>query len=333
MSILPDWIEPLALSMTATLGKVNAYLLRGKADAALVDTGMNDATSKRDLENALRSRGMCLEDIGVVICTHHHADHAGLGATFRQLGAEVLMTEVDARSLSLFFDSPKLDESRATFYGKHEVPENFASRVNVMFPLFRKLSERFEPTGLLVDGQQLRLAGRLFEVVLTPGHTMGHLCLRALETPLVLTGDCVLAEHATHVSMRPETQGLDPLGAFLKSLDRLGALGLELGLPGHGPMVESVPRRCAQLRELHESRLDELRDAMTDEPRTAFDLSQQVMGPRPKVFALWLALSQTLGYLEYLSSRGWVREILDDEGRARYVRATSGSPGTACPAS
>ncbi|MCU0661986.1 MAG: MBL fold metallo-hydrolase [Myxococcota bacterium] len=331
MTAKPDWIEPLELSMTATLGKVNVYLIRGQGDAALVDTGMNDATSRADLERALANAGLRLDDIGTVVCTHHHADHAGLGATFRALGAKVLMSEADARSLSLFFESPELDESRATFYGKHEVPKDFSSRVNAMFPLFRRMAERFEPTELLCDGQKLALGGHPFEVVLTPGHTMGHVCLRSEEQPFVVTGDCVLAEHGTHVSMRPEMQGLDPVGAFFDSLDKLARMGIELGLPGHGPFVTALAERCGQLRGIHEARLRHLRDVLTDVPLSAFEISEQIMGPRPKVFAIWLALSQTLGYLGYLSARKLVREDIAPDGRVRYARVTSGSLGTTCP--
>lgn len=324
-----SWIEPLELSMTATLGKVNVYLVRGPGRAALVDTGMNDATSRRDLEAALGVRGLALRDIETLVCTHHHADHAGLGATLLEHGARVLMSEPDARSLELFFSSPDLDESRATFYGRHAVPADFAARVNHMFPLFRKMAQRFVPSGLLDESEPLDLAGHPFEVVLTPGHTMGHICLRSLEEPLFVTGDCVLAQHATHVSMRPETQGQDPLGAFLTSLARLADFKVALGLPGHGPVVLDLPARCHQLRALHEERLRAVLQALDGQPRSAFDISQEIMKPRPKVFAMWLALSQTLGYLGHLCSRELAAEVRGEDGGTGYVRATAGPRETA----
>ena len=66
---------------------VNAWLLRGDP-LTLVDTGPRSDEALAALESGLRRRGRELEDIELVLVTHHHLDHAGLTATIaRRSGA------------------------------------------------------------------------------------------------------------------------------------------------------------------------------------------------------------------------------------------------------
>jgi glyoxylase-like metal-dependent hydrolase (beta-lactamase superfamily II) len=317
MITIPPFITPLSLPMPATLGSVNVYLVRGARGAALVDTGMDDTTSVRDLEAQLAAEGLALADIREVAFTHHHVDHAGLGRTFQEIGARTFMSRVDADSLKIFFARPELDRDRATFFGRHAVPETFAERVAPMFPFFRSLAQRFEPTDLLTDGEVVDLAGIGFEVLATPGHTPGHVCLR--HGDLLLTGDCVTGSDATHISMRPEVIGSNPLEGFLASLGRLRPLEIGVTLPGHGPPIRDLKRRITAIEAHHETRLGQVLAALGDEPRGAFDLSVEALGPRPKSFARWLAMSQTLAYLEYLVQNGRALER-EEGGLSVYLR-------------
>jgi glyoxylase-like metal-dependent hydrolase (beta-lactamase superfamily II) len=314
MSGLPSWLTPIELPMPATLGRVNVYLIRGPRGAALVDTGMNDATSRKELVRALGGLGLDPADLGTVVCTHHHADHAGLGLTLGAAGAATIMSVPDAESLRLFFADPGQDAMRATFYGRHEVPADFEERVAPMFPFFRGLSEEFAPSRTVNDGEILDLGGVPLEVVLTPGHTPGHICLLSRGAGLVLTADHILAGEATHASMRPETDGTDPLGEFLVSIRRVGELGVPLGLPGHGPAISDLSARARQLVAHHEKRVGDMLAALDDEPRSAFDLGQRVFGARRKPFLRWLSMSQTLACLAHLAMLGKAEEIASETG-------------------
>lgn len=320
MSGFPSWLTEIRLPMPATLGEVNVYLVRGPGGVALIDTGMNDAASRKELVSSLGAQRLEMSDVDKVVSTHHHADHAGLGKSFEEAGAVTMMSEEDAESLRIFFDRPDLDTSRASFYGRHEVPVEFAQKVGAVFPFFRGMSERFEPSVRLVDGQEVDLGGIRFVVLVTPGHTPGHLCLFQREEAIVLTGDCVIANDATHMSMRQEAQGTDPVGLFIGSLERIRDLGPVVGLPGHGPRIQNLPERADQLIRHHQARLERIRSVLGDEPRAAFDISSEVMGPRPKLFAKWLALSQTLAYLERLVLTGDAEQV-DTEAGVRYRKA------------
>ena len=59
---------------------VNTWLLRGEP-LTLVDTGPRDDEALSALEAGLRDAGVRLEEIELIIITHHHLDHSGLAAT------------------------------------------------------------------------------------------------------------------------------------------------------------------------------------------------------------------------------------------------------------
>src|SRR5690348_17017293 len=71
------------------VGSVNAWLMRGDP-LTLVDTGPCSDQALDALERGLLLRGVRVEDIELVIGTHHHHDHVGLAATIkRRSGARI----------------------------------------------------------------------------------------------------------------------------------------------------------------------------------------------------------------------------------------------------
>ena len=59
---------------------VNTWLLRGDP-LTLVDTGPHDDDALAALDAGLRRAGARIEDVELVLLTHHHLDHSGLAAT------------------------------------------------------------------------------------------------------------------------------------------------------------------------------------------------------------------------------------------------------------
>src|ERR1700759_2081003 len=77
----------------AQVGSVNAWLLRGDP-LTLVDTGPRTDAALQALGGGRRARGVRVEDIELVIGTHHPHDHVGLAATIkRRSGARIALLE------------------------------------------------------------------------------------------------------------------------------------------------------------------------------------------------------------------------------------------------
>src|SRR4051794_31783411 len=62
------------------IGHVNAWLLKGEP-LTLIDTGPHNDEALSALEAGLAREGVRIEDIELVLVTHHHLDHSGLAAT------------------------------------------------------------------------------------------------------------------------------------------------------------------------------------------------------------------------------------------------------------
>jgi glyoxylase-like metal-dependent hydrolase (beta-lactamase superfamily II) len=170
------------------------------------------------------------------------------------------------------------------------------------------------PTVRLADDDVVRLAGREWFAVYTPGHTDDHLCLWDPAEGVLLSGDHVLPTITPHIAGL--TEG-DALARFLDSLDKVAALpGAALALPAHGDPVHDVAGRVAAIRAHHEGRLDQLVQ-ISDRLGWASveDISHEMFAPRS-----WgsMAESETYAHVEHLHQlhRAKRREA---DGRLEYL--------------
>lgn len=117
----------------------------------------------------------------------------------------------------------------------------------------------------LADGDHVRAAGVTVQAVHTPGHSSDHLCLRVVDTDVVLTGDHVLG-HGTSVVAWPDGD----LVAYLASLERLLRLPATRLYPGHGPVLEDpagTVRHYLEHRAEREAQVIQALQAGADSPR------------------------------------------------------------------
>jgi len=92
-----------------------------------------------------------------------------------------------------------------------------------------------------VSGGQ-RVAG--LEAIATPGHAADHFCF--VTGSACFTGDLILGEGSTIVG--PSDMG-GSLSDYMRSLERLQALDLEVLYPGHGPEVRDPGAKIAEYIE------------------------------------------------------------------------------------
>jgi glyoxylase-like metal-dependent hydrolase (beta-lactamase superfamily II) len=142
-----------------------------------------------------------------IIVTHAHIDHVGGAAQLRKAtGAPVYLNEQD---LSLL--------------GKMEMQ---AAWLGVPTP------ETVSPDVLAVEGLAVGLGGIAGEVLHTPGHTQGSICLHFANENLLLAGDTLFAGSIG----RTDLPGGDGRQIMLSLRDRILTLPeTTLVVPGHGP--------------------------------------------------------------------------------------------------
>ena len=146
--------------------------------------------------------------------------------------------------------------------------------------------------------------------VWTPGHSPGHLCFWEPANQLMLTGDCVLPRITPNVNLNPQT-GDDPLGDYLRSLERLGKYDAE-GLPAHEWRFPSLRDRTMRTRaNTTNSASWKSSRRSVDGYDTAWEITPQMEWSRPwddvDKFTRRAAIGEAMAHLRTLEVQGIVR--------------------------
>lgn len=202
------------------LGPVNAYIIEdGDNGVTLIDTGYEK--SAQAIEEGIRSIGREPADVTNILLTHAHPDHLGSAAHLSASGTPVSIHGGDASI-----------PPEGILYQTMSAGPGLINWI-----LFRLLIARddhiefpaFEPHHQLADGQVLDVAGGI-EVIHTPGHTAGHVCLLwRRDSGVLLAGDV-----ASNLMGLGYMLGYDDLDTAKTSLRKLAEHEFEVAVFGHG---------------------------------------------------------------------------------------------------
>ncbi len=292
---------------------VSAYLLVGDGADTLVDCGVAAAPAEgahpgpdgtAALEAALAACGSGFERIERLVVTHAHIDHFGLaGEVVRRSGGQLWMHRSTELDLAKYADPDESVDRRELMLADHglygpeltETSRGLCDWLPVMPSIGR-------PSTLLDGGERFAVGDRTWEVVHTPGHSPGHVCLWSAADRLLCSGD-----HLLQVILPPVTfeRGFeaDPMGSYLASLDRVAALEPELVLPGHGPPFRDGTRRAASISRNKRARLERIREMVVARERTVVEITAELF-PMPLTGAQrHFVMAEILANLAYFEVR------------------------------
>jgi glyoxylase-like metal-dependent hydrolase (beta-lactamase superfamily II) len=310
------------------LGTVNLWLLDGEP-LTLVDTGPFNAIALEALETQLGGLGRRVEDIELLLLTHHHLDHTGLARTIRKRsGARVAATAAVA-AWGRAYDERIGQERRFTerLLREHAVPAEVIAATTPFFEHIVSDSDGFETDVVLGDGELVRAGARTLRVVERPGHSTTDTLFVDDATGEAFVGDHLLAEITSGAELMPrELPGTERRHALLEFL---GAMRQTLEMPlatcytGHGPTIDDHGSLITQRLAFHEERLESIEQHVAAGSDTAFDVARKLWGDDVAETQAVLAIWEVLGHLDVLVARGVVRDDVDRGGLHHFRAATS----------
>ena len=168
-------------------------------DDVIVDTGTGDNIEY--VRESLKKANLNISDISLIVNTHSHFDHVGGNKYFN---SKLAIHEKDAPAL----ENGNSIATASQMFGRSIEPQKVDFK--------------------LIEGDKIHD----FEVIHTPGHTIGGICLYNGET--LISGDTVFANGGFG---RYDLGG--NINMLRESLEKLSKLDVEYLLPGHGPAVDN----------------------------------------------------------------------------------------------
>jgi glyoxylase-like metal-dependent hydrolase (beta-lactamase superfamily II) len=187
------WVR---LALPFRLDHVNIYLIEDGAGWALLDTGLDDATTRSAWE-VLLDGPLAARPLTRVLVTHYHPDHMGLaGWLCARFGLPLLMSQTEYLvSLNIHLDPGALNaEPYRSFYRSHGLDSDTTERLLTGGHRYLRMISGLPRTfRRLIAGELLRIGSRTFEVLTGGGHAPEQVMLFCPADNLLLCADQVLA--------------------------------------------------------------------------------------------------------------------------------------------
>jgi glyoxylase-like metal-dependent hydrolase (beta-lactamase superfamily II) len=309
---------------------VNVYVLADGQRVTLVDCGVWRAGVPGGglpaLAEGLRLAGYELRDVARIVVTHAHIDHYGLAGRVMELtGAELWMHTLTDLDCEKYRHPETAMLRRQDMYADHGVPaRELAGLADHLRRWLPYLHSVVEASTRLRGGEVLPVGGRDWQVVHTPGHSLGHVCLYSASDGVLLSGDHLLPGVTPPVTFERGFDA-DPLNSYLDSLRRIAALDPRLVLPGHGhPFADGTGRIEAIIRNKGR-RMDAVRRMIAEQPCTVTDIADRLVARAIRSHQRNLALSETLAHIACLRWAGLVERRTRPDGVYEWY-STSDAP-------
>jgi glyoxylase-like metal-dependent hydrolase (beta-lactamase superfamily II) len=298
---------------------VNAWLLQGEP-LTLIDTGPYGEESYAALQAGLKEAGTRVEDLELVLVTHHHLDHSGLAATIaRDSGATIGALDRAAAYGEHYAERAEADRRYSHAMMRHHgVPDAVIHGNEGFWDFIREASDAYNTDRVLTDGDVIRAGGRDLRVVARPGHSTTDTLFVDDAERLAFVGDHLLASVSSNTEVYPavEPDGTRPRARveYLEALRRTAAMPLATLLSGHGdPIVDHsdlVDRRFAE----HRRRCDRILEVLRGGRATAYDIARQLWRPQTVSGQPLLVVWEVLGHLDLLLDASAITERVTDDG-------------------
>src|SRR4051812_12785038 len=287
----------------------NAWAVEHDGGVVMFDTGIGGKGKLRQLDLALAQAGVGVEDVRLVVCTHSHTDHYGLaGAIVERADCELWM-HPRWEHVRLLADDPE-----AALEARIEVARQSGVSPAALERYREARSDNEtgidilkEPDRELVPGVEVETDLGTWQVVETPGHAPSHVVLHQPERRLLISGDHLLGRT---VLFFDHGHSPDPVGEFLRGLDEVEPLAVDLVLPGHGRPFRDPEVKIAEARRQVVELIGKVKASLVEGEKTAFQIVGEIVGAENvnTPVSAWV-LQIVLSCLDHLTILGEVEQV------------------------
>jgi glyoxylase-like metal-dependent hydrolase (beta-lactamase superfamily II) len=306
------------------LGSVNVWLLEGDP-LTLVDTGPANARAEAALDAELARHGYAVEDVELVLITHHHLDHSGLAATIKRRSGARIAAHRGTAAWGRDYRSRVAAERRFTeeLMATHGVPAERIAETGPFFAYIESDSDDYATDLVLSEGDKVVAGGRTLRVVHRPGHSTTDTLFVDEDSGDAFVGDHLLAQITSGAEIMPtELPGGERRRALLEYLSNLRkteAMELATCFPGHGPVIEDHRALITERLAFHAERLDRVAELVREGCTTAFEVARRLWSDEIAETQPVLVTWEVIGHLDILVNRGTVREDVGPDGCHRFA--------------
>ncbi len=307
-----EHLHAIELPTPFPVGPITVYLADGPGEPlTLVDTGPRTAETQAALEAGLAHLGYAPAQLARILVTHAHVDHFGLAADL--VGASHAQVWTHPWNVPSLGDYNADRERRIAFYASllHQaaVPAEVMQAVGWVTEGMRQFARPVAVDATLDEGATFRLAGRDWQVLHTPGHAAGLLCLYEPKSRTLISSDHLLADISSNPVVEPpqpgQTERPRSLALYRASLQRVANMEIAQALPSHGPVIHDVAGLVARRLAFHEQRLAHVLDALRSGAHTTWEVTQALF-PGRSPLDTFLAVSEVIGHLDLLEIEGTI---------------------------
>jgi glyoxylase-like metal-dependent hydrolase (beta-lactamase superfamily II) len=306
---------------------VSLYLFTVKDKLVLIDAGYSTKYWQNAFYKALKDLMINLEDIDYCIITHEHPDHTGLVTELKRANPDVV--------ICIHRIAHELAKVRKKLIEDVNVGEKIKERGQLLISYGLKKEEvalmmrrfgtggmRFEyiEPDLLLNNDDRIIDGEL-QIVHSPGHSVGHICIYYPKKGILFSGDHILSKITPHLGtlVIPGAEEFNKkhnyeniLEHYLRSLDRIDELNSRIILPGHEQIIYDPHERITAIKNHHQNRLYEISKIIQNNPITPLQIALHHFGDDLDQMNQILAISESLVHLDYLEVHNKVHKTIKE---------------------
>jgi len=214
----------------------------------------------------------------MIVISHTDHDHYSLTARIRQLSDAKVAMHARERDFigSRYFDRDRIIKEILKHFRKNGVPHEAGHTAQHQHEIITRWFPPVMPDIVLQGGEHIPVGEFDFQVIWTPGHRAGHICLYEPQQKILFSGDCINETMTPHIWLLAE-DSINPLTEYIDSLEKIKKLDVKLILSGHGPPFSDLLKRADELIQLHKERNELILEILREKPKTSYQVGQEII--------------------------------------------------------